>query len=225
MVFKRRTPRSYLQALAEFFYPRGGWTRAGWYVIHRLRRLPDPAHKIARGIAAGVFTSFTPLFGFHFLVSAGLAWAMRGNILAALLGTFIGNPLTFPIIATVSVELGSRMLGLEHGVPLPSVVSSFSYASLELWTNLKAVFTGRPVQWSNLHGFFSYVFMPYLVGGIPTGILAAVMSYVASRPLISAYQKARIKRLKKKYEKRRAAVEAARHKTTGTGGAGLKHSS
>jgi hypothetical protein len=66
-VFKRRTPRSYVQIVGEAFYPRGGWTRAAWYVAHRLRRLPDPAHRISRGIFAGVFVSFTPFYGLHFL--------------------------------------------------------------------------------------------------------------------------------------------------------------
>lgn len=218
MVFKRRTPRSYLQAFAEFFYPRGGWMRAGQYVAHRLRRLPDPAHKISRGIAAGVFVSFTPLFGFHFAAAALIAWMLRGNLLAAILGTFVGNPITFPIIATVSVELGNRMLGeaateLSH----PSVVSSFSYASLEIWNNLKAIFTPEPVRWFRLHDFFSYVFLPYLVGGIIPGIIAGFASYFASQPLITAYQKARIKRLKKKFAKRRAAVEASKLNAEPTG--------
>jgi uncharacterized protein (DUF2062 family) len=212
VVFKRRTPLSTLRKTAEFFYPRGGWARASWYIAYRLRRLPDPAHKISRGIAAGVFVSFTPLFGLHFLAAAGLAWILRGNILAALLGTFFGNPLTFPVIATISVELGSRMLGHSSGVPLPSVITSFSYASLELWTNLKAVFTSAEVEWNQMHGFFSQVFLPYLVGGIVPGVLAAVASYMASRPLITAYQKARIKRLKKNFAKRRAMAEAAKLK-------------
>ena len=165
VVFKRRTPRSYIQSLGDFFYPVGGWTRAVRYVGYRLRRLPDPAHKIARGIAAGVFVSFTPLFGLHFLTAVGLAWALRGNVLAALLGTFFGNPLTFPVIATVSVELGSRMLGHEHGVPLPSVITAFSYASLELWTNLKAVFTSEVVHWGRLNTFFSTYSCPIWSAG------------------------------------------------------------
>ncbi len=128
--------------------------RAGQYVVLRLRRLPDPAHKISRGIAAGVFTSFTPLFGFHFLTAVTLAWLLRGNMLAALLATFVGNPLTFPIIATVSVELGSRMLGNPGGVPLHVVLSSFSYASLELWGNLKAIFTPELTHWGRMEYFF-----------------------------------------------------------------------
>jgi uncharacterized protein len=208
-VFKRRTPKSYLRIVGEAFWPRGGWRRASLYVAHRLRRLPDPAHRISRGIFAGVFASFTPFFGLHFLTAALIAWVIRGNILASLLATFFGNPITFPIIAAMSVELGSWMLGLPP-VPLPKVVSSFSLASVEIWANLKAMFTPEVVDWSHLSDFFRYVFLPYLVGCIVPGIITGMIAYYASYPLILSYQRGRIHRLKERFEKRRRAIEAVR---------------
>ncbi|MEM9551176.1 MAG: DUF2062 domain-containing protein, partial [Pseudomonadota bacterium] len=60
MVFKRRDRPSLLARLGEMLYPRGGWARAFHYVKHRVRRLPDSPERIARGIWAGVFTTFTP---------------------------------------------------------------------------------------------------------------------------------------------------------------------
>jgi uncharacterized protein len=208
-LFRRRTPKSYLRIVGESFWPRGGWKRAGLYVAHRLRRLPDPAHRISRGIFAGVFVSFTPLFGFHFLASALIAWLIRGNILAALLATFFGNPITFPIIAATSVELGSWMLGLPP-VPLNKVLNSFSLVSVELWANLRSVFTADTAEWSRLAEFFRYIFLPYLVGGIGPGLVAGLVAYYASYPLILSYQRGRIHRLKERFEKRRRAIEAAR---------------
>ena len=133
MVFKRRNPRSWLQFLADGFYPKGGWSRAVSYVVHRLRRLPDAPHKIARGIAVGVFVSFTPFFGFHFVFAAVFAFLLQGNILASLLATFVGNPLTFPIIATVSLELGNWMLGTPGGIPLPQVFDEDLSAQRYAW--------------------------------------------------------------------------------------------
>ncbi len=208
MVFKRRTPRSWFQFIAEGFWPRGGWGRATRYVMHRLRRLPDPAHKISRGIAAGVFTSFTPFFGFHFLLSVGLAYLMRGNILAALLATFVGNPITFPFIASVAMEIGSTLLGTPD-LPLPAVIQSFSNASVELWRNFTAIFTPETMHWGRFSAFVKAVLVPYLVGGLIPGLIAATAAYFLSNPLIVAYQKARIKRQKARYDKRMA-KEAAR---------------
>lgn len=202
MVFKRRKPRTYFEVVSESFYPKGGWRRAAWYVAYRLRRLPDPAHKISRGIAAGVFTSFTPLFGFHFVLAATIAWALRGNILASLLGTFFGNPITFPLIAAVSMEFGSYLLG-HPGYPLHLVLTAFQQAAHDLWWNMIAIFTDRTAHWSGLALFFNRVFLPYLVGGILPGIACAVASYLLANPLISAYQKARVARLKKRFAKKR----------------------
>ena len=64
MVFKRRDRRSPWQVVRELVYPRGGWKRAFHYVTHRIRRLPDTPHKIARGIWAGVFVTFSKKGGF-----------------------------------------------------------------------------------------------------------------------------------------------------------------
>ena len=80
-------------------------------------------------MASGVFVCFTPFFGLHFVLATAIAWAIRGNILAALLATFFGNPLTFPIIAEVSLEIGSRILGLPHDVHLPQIVEAFGRAA------------------------------------------------------------------------------------------------
>jgi len=208
LVFKRRKQRSYAQIFSEGLYPRGGWARAVSYVLLRLRRLPDPPHKIARGIAAGIFVCFTPLFGLHIFLAILLAFVMQGNILAAIMATFFGNPLTFPIIATLAVELGSWMLGMPGGIHLPSIVGAFSNASIELWYNFIAMFTDDVTHWDRLDEFYFRVFKPYLVGGIVPGVVFGVAAYMISRPLIGAYQKNRIKRLKKKYQKRRQADAA-----------------
>ncbi|MFC2969916.1 DUF2062 domain-containing protein [Acidimangrovimonas pyrenivorans] len=203
MVFKRRSKRSWAQAIGHAIYPRGGWIRAVSYIIHRLRRLPDKPHRIARGIAAGIVVSFTPFFGFHFVIAVCLAWLMRGNMVAALLATFVGNPLTFPLIMTVSVELGSRILHLPGGMPLHSIVDAFAGASVELWDNLLALFTAEAPHWDNLIRFFHRVFWPYFIGGLGPGIVAALAGYYLSLPVIGAYQKRRQKKLMERVEKQR----------------------
>lgn len=209
-MFKRRDKRNTLQVVAEGFYPRGGWRRAFSYVYHRLRRLPDPPHRISRGIAAGVFVSFSPLFGFHFLYAALTAFIIRGNILAALLATFIGNPVTFPLIGAISLGFGRRLLGIDaahgHG---ESVLEAFSKASGEIWRNIRAIFTPELTHWDNLIVFFQQVFWPYLIGGILPGIIAGMIAYGLSRPVIDAYQRRRLAKLKAKFQKKNRAVRTA----------------
>lgn len=216
-MFKRRNKRSYTRTVVEGIYPKGGWTRAFSYMFYRIRRLPDPPHKIARGIGVGVMVCFTPFYGMHFVMAALFSVLLQGNIMAAILATFFGNPLTFPIIALISVDFGSWILGQPAGLSLPSIVGAFSYASLEIWSNMMAMFTDDVANWDRLGWFFRRVFWPYLVGGIIPGIICGLIAYSLSHRLIAAYQKSRIKRLKKRYLKRRAAEVARAAKAEKTG--------
>jgi len=204
----KRNPRTWARTIVEFFYPRGGWYRAAGYVIHRVRRLPDPPHRISRGIASGVFVCFTPFFGMHFVTAAILAWIIRGNILAAILATFFGNPITFPIIAELATDLGSRMLGLPIEMHLPQIMAAFGNAMSDIAYNFKAIFTADVVHWGRLWHFLHFVIIPYTVGGIIPGIITASVFYMLSRPAITAYQKRRIRKLKLRYAKRMAARAA-----------------
>ena len=214
VIFKRRNPLTLLQWLKALVWPKGGWSRAARYVNHRVRRLPDSPHRIARGILAGVLVSFTPLFGFHLALAALIALVLRGNVIAALLATFVGNPITFPFIAVGSVELGHALLGSGHGLPAWQIVSGFGRAGVEFWANIRAMFSADATHWESLGAFFHGVFLPYLVGGVPLGIAAGLASYYLSLPLIIAYQKLR----RKRREDRIARLRAAREKAAPIGG-------
>lgn len=209
MVFKRRERRSRWKAVVEFFYPRGGWRRAASYMGHRLSRLPDTPDRIARGIACGMFASCTPFYGLHFVIAVLAARAVRGNILAALLGTFLGNPFTFPLIVESAVQLGTWMLGLGAGLHFPQVMAAFGLAWAEIWTNLYLLVTGGAPNWFRLRLFFGRVFLPYLLGGLPIGIVLGFIVYFVSLPLIRAYQTARRNRLRSRFEASRRAVAQA----------------
>lgn len=180
----------------DFFYPRRGWGRALEYIGHRIRRIPDTPHRIALGFACGVFASFSPLFGLHFFYSAFLAWALRANILAALIGTFVGNPLTFPLIASVAMALGRRILGYgATGRDFGRIIDAFKQAGEGLWEVAISPFGYGAPDWQKLSAFFTDVLLPYQVGGLLPGLVAAIIAYYVVRPLIAAYQAARRMRL------------------------------
>ena len=111
MLFKRRTPPSWQETFRVWLWPRRSWLRSTQYVTKRILRLTATPYAIAAGVAAGVFTSFTPFMGLHFLVAALFAWLIRGNLIASALGTFFGNPLTFPIIWAATFNTGALILG------------------------------------------------------------------------------------------------------------------
>jgi hypothetical protein len=102
----------------------------------------------------------------------------RGNILASAIGTFTGNPLTFPFIAGTAMYLGHRFTGI--GLEFQHHVFTFGW----LWDNLEAIF------------------VPYLVGGLLPGLGAAVASYWLGRPVVAAFQKRRRNKLMKRAKQR-----------------------
>lgn len=196
MVFKRRENPGLAERVRNWVYPKRGWRRALEYLGHRIKRLPDSPHRIALGIGCGVMASFTPLFGFHFVVAGTLAYLFGGNILASLISTLFGNPLTFPLIATTSLNTGLWLLGrsgLEGGF------DAFKGALFEavggLWQSLRALFGFGTSAWDRLGTFWGELFLPYLIGGIVPGLLTAGAIYLVVKPAIAAYQARRRHRI------------------------------
>ena len=191
-MFKRRDKRTFWKVVFDSLYPKGGWSRAITYIKIRLKRLPDPPEKIARGVWAGVFTTFTPLYGVHFVLAALIARLLNGNILAALLGTFFGNPLTYIPIGLISLQTGHFFLGTHfQSEAKRSFVGKFIDAGRDLQDNTITYLTGQPADWSNLILFYHEVFSPYLVGGILPGIIVATVCYYLTLPLVRVYQNRR----------------------------------
>lgn len=207
MVFKRRDRRGWLAWMREMFYPTGGFRRATRYVIHRMRRLPDRPHRIARGVFAGSLIGFLPLPGLQFLGAAGLAWIMRGNILAALLGTFNSNPITTPFFAVGAITLGHWIMGIDTPLNPELVGESFARAGADLWHNAVALFGPDTMHWEGLQQFWTDVYVPYFIGALGPGILLSLVFYYITIPLVEAYQKARSAKFKERSEKRVALRE------------------
>ena len=70
----------------------------------------DPGY-LARGMAAGVFVAFTPTIPFHTVFSISLAFLFKGSKPAALLGSWVSNPLTIPVLYYGSYKMGVILLG------------------------------------------------------------------------------------------------------------------
>jgi len=167
MLFRRREAESLLGRMRVHLWPRRSWSRSSRYVVYRLRRLSDSPHAVAIGFAAGVFSAVTPFLGTHMIMAALIAWAIGGSIVAALLGTFVGNPLTYPVFWYSTYEMGNLMLGgtaAKHRIDLSDGI--FQSSLEQLWPILK----------------------PMSLGSIPVGLGLAALSYVLVKPMVEAYQ-------------------------------------
>lgn len=184
-------------------YPRGGFKRATRYVIHRMSRLPDEPHRIARGIFAGSLIGFLPLPFLQFVAAWGAARLMRGNVFAALLGTFNTNPVTTPFFAVFAMTLGHWLLGVEAPLSAKEIGRAFGNAGHDLWRNVVAVFTDERMQWGGLIQFWHDIYLPYFIGALLPGIIISLVAYYVTIPIVQAYQKARHAKSDERRERRR----------------------
>ncbi len=189
MLFRRRNPTNLGERFRTLFWPRRSFWRSAKYFTKRVLRLSATPHAIAAGVAAGVFASFLPIPGFHFLLAAVAAWIFGGNVVASALGTAIGNPLTFPLIWGATYELGRLVL---HGRAIEAV---------------------EPLQVGNAlrHLDFALIWEPLLkpmtVGAIPLGLAFGMVFYIATRWSVGAFQERRRLRLAEKMRRENQARE------------------
>lgn len=194
MVFRRRTPLTLPQKLRALVLPPGGWRRSLSYLRLRIARISDQPHRVARGIACGMFVGCTPFFGLHLPLAAGLAWAFRGNVVAALIGTAVSNPITIPILAVLSLDLGRMILGSGPTLSFREIMTAFGQAGDEITRNIEAIFAPSVMHWDKLAQFWHEVFLPYLAGSLGPACLAAMFGYWLSLPMVEAYHALRARR-------------------------------
>lgn len=188
MLFGRRQPPTIMERLRTWLWPRRNWSRSLRYFLLRLERLQASPHQVALGCAAGVFASITPLLGTQMLLAAALAVAIRASVPAALIGTFFGNPLSWPLIWGSTYMAGCHLLGVESIF----VVGDFD----QYFAPLKAALaSASPEMVSAALNSLWPIFKPMLVGSVPLGLLTAIVIYYALRPAVTAYQRSRARQV------------------------------
>lgn len=163
-MFQRRNKASAWHGFLRFLWPEKGLVRNLRYVGHRLGRLPGTPHTVAAGFAFGAAVSFTPLIGLHLLLAAGLAWVTRASMVAAMIGTAIGNPWTFPFIWAGIYRLGAAILG-QPLVPLPADPGI-----------------------GDLLDVAGEIFVPMTLGGLIVSVFVWLAFYYSGRYLVAVYQ-------------------------------------
>lgn len=197
-MFARRNEKELKHKFQDAVFPKMGWKRTVLYYQKRLLRISDTSHSIAAGLAFGVAVSFTPLIGLHVILTILLCTLLRGNIIAGLLGTLIGNPSTFPFIWFASYMLGKGILG-RNG----------ENAGLDSGLSL-----------SILTEHFTDIFLPMLIGGTFFAVVAWFTTYHISEKLVGKYQEARRTRMaekRKMFQKLREKITIIKDKKNNKG--------
>lgn len=156
--------------------------RAKDFCVLKVLHADDPPHRLALGIAIGMFVTFTPLIGFQMLLSFFLAWLLRANKLVGVPLVWISNPLTIIPIYYPCYWVGCKLLGIP-------VVSHEWEGIRESWAQLLSdpgTRWGDKVRfwWDNLLDFMG----PLWLGCMLVALLSGVLTYYLSLWAIRKYR-------------------------------------
>lgn len=113
-----------------------------WFMRPFRALLHDPAlwtshrRSVLRGLAIGIFVGFLPL-PLHMAIAAAAAVAMRVNVIAAVLSTWVSNPVTVTPVFVAAYYLGAWVLGIPAG-PFAIEISWewFTHSLAQVWRPL-----------------------------------------------------------------------------------------
>lgn len=158
------------------------WTQIKDFCVYKVLHADDPPHRLALGIAIGMFVTLLPLIGIQMMLTVFLAWMFRANKLVGIPLVWISNPLTIIPIYFPSYWLGCKLMGI------PVVTSK--------WVDLKQqweVVDADPTStwgvrvkfwWDSLLEFV----WPLSLGSLIVASVFGVISYYISLYLIRSYR-------------------------------------
>ena len=156
---------------------RFAFNRLERFFIHRVLHVDDTAHRIALGVAVGIFVTWTPTIGFQMILAVLLAWLLKANKLVGVPFVWISNPLTVVPIYYPNYLLGRWLLGNDYGKGDFNLISAIHWGTnwvekIQLWWK---------ETWK--------VFEPLWLGSIIIGLLLGAATYVVVYYAVVAYRK------------------------------------
>ncbi len=157
------------------------WQRGKDFCVYKVLHADDPPHRLALGIAIGMFVTFLPLMGVQMMLSFFLAWLLRANKVVGVPLVWISNPLTIIPIYYPCYVLGCKLLGLPD-----------EWARLKVnWQTAEpGVTLGNKIGlwWENLWNSLLEIVGPLGLGCLIVASVAGILSYYLSLVLIRRYR-------------------------------------
>ncbi|MFN3743551.1 MAG: DUF2062 domain-containing protein [Hyphomicrobiaceae bacterium] len=133
-------------------------------------------HAVGLGLATGVFVAFLPVLGVQMLMAMAIAWAGRANVGAAVLGTWAGNPLTWPAMWVGSYLLGIMLLGEAGAMTVDEV-----QRTLVRLAEAPASRADPLTMLDTLSRFLWPILKPLFVGSLVLGLISGAALYFIGR--------------------------------------------
>jgi uncharacterized protein len=149
----------------------------------RFLRIRGNPNEIAWGLAAGIMVGMTPLIGLHTIIVLFIAALFKWNKISAVIGVYITNPFTAPIVYTLTYYIGAKIIGNGNTFSLPQDDGVMGF--------LKILLQAPDIFWK------------MSLGGFILGLPLAIIAYYFSYKVLVKYQEG-IKRKLAESKKKRA---------------------
>jgi len=134
----------------------------------KFKRLQGNPQKLALGAALGVFVGITPTIPFHTVIVLALAPLFRISVVAAYMGIWVSNPVTWVPQYVLAYEVGRHLLYRGESLSIPEHADLAAFLDL-LWRG------GLALQ----------------VGGLIIAFPPAVVTYFATLWAVKRYRQRR----------------------------------
>ncbi|MBN2136885.1 MAG: DUF2062 domain-containing protein [Sedimentisphaerales bacterium] len=138
-------------------------------IYHRFLQIRGRPREIALGLALGLFVGMSPTLGFQMVIAVSIAALLKWNKISAAIGVWVTNPVTAPIIYTITYVTGAKFLGHDEVFQLPK---EFSFDVV------LGLFRKTPE-----------VMLAMTAGGIIIGLPVAIAGYYLAYALITRYRR------------------------------------
>lgn len=138
---------------------------------HRLLHEHAAPFRLGVAVGVGVVVGCSPFFGLHIWIGLGLAWVLRLNKAAVVLGSHVSFPPLTPFVAFACVQVGARLV---HGRWLTLAVVDFA-----------------PVRLPSLLRTF---LVDWLVGGLVVGAGLALPAFLVTFAVARRWRSARARK-------------------------------
>ena len=194
MPFGRRNKKKDFLNLRNIFNNLLNFSRTRKYISLSIKRMRASPNELALGLACGIAISFTPFIGLHALLSIFFAWVVRGSMAAALIGTLVGNPWTFPFIWFLTYEMGNLFyfyfLDIENQISLSEIKREISLL-LSVIKNIVIYDNFEEIK----QNILSLRLIPIMtIGSIPFVLISWFLSYLILLNIIKSYKKTILER-------------------------------
>jgi len=156
------------------------------FLVYRILHADDTPHRLALGIALGIFVAWTPTIGLQMVLVLLLASLVRANGRVGVPLVWISNPLTMVFIYYPNYLVGRYLLGWFADQPR----ASYSYEKLRAHLDqmrLRGIFTGE--FWRNLGDLVLEVgAVELIVGSVVVGLVLGGIMYIVSYRFIVWYR-------------------------------------